>query len=134
MLDIDWFKKINDVRGHASGDEVLKKFAEEGHAGLRTSDVLARWGGEEFLLYLPGTTLVEARVVVERLRQQVQALSFRSNGAGFGITFSVGLVELMNNEAIDLGIRRADALLYKAKASGRNRVTTALADNCMAAS
>ena len=133
LLDIDWFKKINDVHGHASGDEVLRKFAEEGRLVLRASDVLARWGGEEFLLYLPDTTLQDARDAVERLRHQVQGMSFQSSGTVFGITFSAGLVELMPDESIDLGIRRADALLYKAKACGRNRVVAPPDENAMLA-
>lgn len=122
LLDIDWFKKVNDRYGHAAGDEVLRRFAAEGGAGLRANDVLARWGGEEFLLYLPDTPLDAAAGVTERLRQQVQSLRFQAGGSAFGITFSAGLIVLVAGEPLDLGIRRADALLYQAKAAGRNRV------------
>lgn len=125
LLDIDWFKKINDVHGHASGDEVLRKFAEETRRTLRDSDVLARWGGEEFLLHLPETRLADAKNVVERMRQRVQSMSFLSNGSRFGVTVSAGLVGLEPGESFELAIRRADALLYQAKAKGRNRVEAA---------
>ena len=122
LLDIDWFKKVNDVYGHAAGDEVLRRFAEEGRLNLRENDVMARWGGEEFLLYLPETRLESAKIPLERLRQKIQALQFVFDGVPLGITFSAGLVELSPGDAVDLGIKRADALLYQAKAEGRNRV------------
>lgn len=125
LIDIDWFKKINDGHGHAAGDEVLRKFAEESRRNLREHDVLARWGGEEFLLYLPETTLDAANATIERLRQHIQSLNFHADGASFGITFSAGLVQLLPGDTIDLGIRRADVLLYRAKAEGRNRVASA---------
>lgn len=125
LLDIDWFKKVNDTYGHLTGDEVLRRFAEEGRLNLRANDVLSRWGGEEFLLYLPETPLDAAKVVVERLRQQVQLLHFESGDAEFGITVSAGLIELNPGETMDQGIKRADVLLYKAKEQGRNRVQAA---------
>lgn len=125
LLDIDWFKKINDTHGHATGDEVLRGFAEAGRRVLRGEDALARWGGEEFLLYLPRTGLDAATAAVERMRRQVQSLEFRADGVPFGITFSAGLVKLQPDESVDAAIRRADTLLYQAKAAGRNRVATA---------
>lgn len=130
MLDIDWFKKINDTYGHFAGDDVLRRFAEEGRLQLRSDDVLARWGGEEFLLYLRETRLEVARTVIERLREQIASLRFDCFGADFGVTFSAGLIELSPDEPMDAGIRRADALLYRAKAEGRNRV---LAEHAVAA-
>lgn len=122
ILDIDWFKKINDAHGHAAGDEVLRVFAETGIRTLRANDVLARWGGEEFLLYLPNTRVATARDAIERLRTQVQALQFSSEDTNFRVTFSAGLVELGPDEPMAHGIRRADELLYQAKAAGRNRI------------
>ncbi|HJV72882.1 MAG TPA: GGDEF domain-containing protein [Noviherbaspirillum sp.] len=121
LLDIDWFKKVNDVYGHAAGDEVLRKFAETGRSNLRENDVLARWGGEEFLLYLPETQLEAGKIVLERLRQKIQSLQFVFDGVTVGVTFSAGLVSLSSGDAVDLGIKRADALLYQAKDEGRNR-------------
>ncbi|HEY8607786.1 MAG TPA: GGDEF domain-containing protein [Noviherbaspirillum sp.] len=76
LVDIDWFKRINDGHGHAAGDEVLRGFAQAGRAVLRAGDVLARWGGEEFLLLLPDTDLDQARGVVERLRTRVEQEQF----------------------------------------------------------
>lgn len=122
ILDIDWFKKINDAHGHAAGDEVLRTFAETGMRTLRSNDVLARWGGEEFLLYLPNTRVATARDAIERLRTQIQGLQFSSEGTPFSVTFSAGLVELGADEPMAHGIRRADELLYQAKAAGRNRI------------
>lgn len=122
VLDIDWFKKINDAYGHASGDEVLRRFAEEGRLVLRANDVLARWGGEEFLLYFPDTPMIGARDAIERFRRRMESLTFVSGDATFGTTFSAGLIEMMPDETIDAAVRRADALLYHAKANGRNCV------------
>ena len=122
MIDIDWFKKINDQYGHGTGDEVLQKFADESRHTVRGADVLARWGGEEFLLYLRDTRLAEALSIIDRLRTHVETLRFRSGDEEFGITFSAGLIELHPSEPVDQGIKRADVLLYQAKEQGRNRI------------
>lgn len=122
LLDIDWFKKINDMHGHAAGDDVLRKFGEESRLVLRKSDALARWGGEEFLLYLPDTRLDAAAAIIDRLSAQVRAMLFLSEGNKFSVTFSGGLVELLPGDSAEEGVRRADMLLYRAKAEGRNRV------------
>ncbi|HYD60272.1 MAG TPA: diguanylate cyclase [Noviherbaspirillum sp.] len=124
IIDIDWFKKINDGYGHAAGDEVLRRFAEESRQNLRDNDVLARWGGEEFLLYFPRTPLDAAGAVLQRLRQHIASLQFHSGDVQFRVTFSAGLIELLPGESIDVGFRRADQLLYQAKADGRNRVVS----------
>jgi len=123
LLDIDWFKRINDSLGHGAGDEVLRRFANVLKIQLRAADALARWGGEEFLLLMPGTRLDDARVVLERLRSEVCA------GAGFDgiatelkVTFSAGVVEFAEGESQDAAIDRADRALYQAKQNGRNRV------------
>lgn len=125
LLDLDWFKRINDTYGHAVGDNVLREFALQGRLVLRQEDVFARWGGEEFLLYLPDTDLSAAMCVVERLRVQVATRRFTHDNGHFGITFSAGLVELQAGESMDCGIGKADALLYTAKADGRDRIATA---------
>ena len=124
IIDIDWFKKINDGYGHAAGDEVLRRFAEEARQNLSENDVLARWGGEEFLLYFPRTPLDAAEAVLQRLRQHIQSLQFHSGDAQFRVTFSAGLIELLPGESIDAGFSRADLLLYQAKAGGRNCVVS----------
>ncbi|HYD97677.1 MAG TPA: GGDEF domain-containing protein [Noviherbaspirillum sp.] len=122
LLDIDWFKKINDSYGHAAGDAVLRAFSQACLQNLRANDVIARWGGEEFLLYLPHTQLDAAITTIERLRDQLRSLRLDSAGVAVQVTFSAGLIELGAGEPIDAGIQRADAMLYQAKADGRDRI------------
>jgi diguanylate cyclase (GGDEF)-like protein len=122
VLDIDFFKKINDTHGHAAGDEVLRRFAEEGRTLLRPADVFARGGGEEFLLLLSQTTLVQAQAILERFRRHTESWAVTHGDARLTVTVSAGLVELREGEAFEAGISRADALLYQAKSEGRNRV------------
>ncbi len=122
LLDIDWFKKINDRYGHAAGDEVLRTFSKEAQQVLRNCDMLARWGGEEFLLFLPQADLDAGGRVLERMRSCIQSLSFDFCSPPLEITFSAGLVELAAGEGITPAIGRADDLLYQAKAQGRNRI------------
>jgi diguanylate cyclase (GGDEF)-like protein len=123
LLDIDWFKRINDSLGHGAGDEVLRRFAGVLKDQLRAADALARWGGEEFLLLMPGTRLDDARVVLERLRTRVCAGEvFNSIANDLKVSFSAGLVEVVEGESQDAAIDRADRALYQAKQNGRNRV------------
>lgn len=120
LIDIDLFKQINDTYGHAAGDKVLCAFARQAQAVLRNSDVLARWGGEEFLLLLPDTDLPSARLVIERLKEQLAALDFSAIVPGRRVTFSSGLVALPPDESTEEGISRADHAMYRAKAAGRD--------------
>jgi diguanylate cyclase (GGDEF)-like protein len=123
LLDIDWFKRINDSHGHGAGDEVLRRFAAVLKDQLRAADALARWGGEEFLLLMPGTRQDDARVVLERLRSAVCAAGvFHGIAADLKVTFSAGLVEIAEGESQDAAIDRADRALYRAKQGGRDRV------------
>jgi diguanylate cyclase (GGDEF)-like protein len=122
LLDIDWFKRINDGHGHAVGDEVLKRFATLLRGQLRQADALARWGGEEFLLLMPGTRLQDACAVLERLRAEVAAGGFEQLAAGLQVSFSCGVVQCDEGEQQDAAIDRADRALYRAKQGGRNRV------------
>lgn len=124
LIDIDHFKRINDTWGHATGDEVLREFARQSRLVLRAPDTLARWGGEEFLLHLPSTSLQEAQAVVERLRQQLGRVRFGPAELAFAVTFSAGLVEIAAHETMDAAVSRADHLMYAAKAAGRDRVVT----------
>jgi diguanylate cyclase (GGDEF)-like protein len=130
LIDIDFFKQINDRHGHAAGDEVLRRFAAAARAELRAGDVLARWGGEEFLLMLPDTGEPEALMVVERIRARVAGLRIAdADGAdmldGRRISFSAGLTARRGAEALADTVNRADKALYQAKSTGRDRVVTA---------
>jgi len=126
MLDIDHFKKINDTYGHQNGDLVLSAIAEATQTHLRCYDIAARYGGEEFVLVLPGTSLAGGEEVAERLREEVEALSFSSPLDKLSVTISLG-VALFPSPLVDdfeSLIRQADEALYRAKQKGRNRVET----------
>ena len=125
MLDLDKFKSINDTHGHAAGDEVLMACASAIQTVLRGADVLARWGGEEFIVLLPQTQAADALSVAERMREVLQALRPAHWPAGVRVTASIGLATWPPGLAVDAAIRRADAALYAAKAGGRNQVRTA---------
>jgi diguanylate cyclase (GGDEF)-like protein len=125
LLDIDWFKRINDNLGHGAGDDVLRRFAAVVQAQLRTVDGLARWGGEEFLLLMPGTRRDDALIVLERVRGAVACGGFDAIAPALAVTFSAGLVQLREGELQDAAIDRADRALYRAKQSGRDRVEAA---------
>jgi diguanylate cyclase (GGDEF)-like protein len=123
MIDIDHFKKINDVHGHAVGDTVLGEVALRMRAGLREYDILCRYGGEEFLVFSPESGLPQAVAVAERLRASVGKDPIRLGGSNaLTVTVSIGVSELSGEETIDSLISRADAALYSAKQGGRNRV------------
>ena len=124
LLDLDFFKAINDRYGHAAGDAVLRQFAAAARGQLRAGDVLARWGGEEFLLMLPETTLADAARLLQRIAEQVGALriSEYQGAADLTITFSAGVVERCGDEPFTDTISRADRAMYLAKTAGRNRI------------
>ncbi len=119
LADIDYFKAINDDFGHAQGDAVLRVIAATLSAHIRATDTVARWGGEEFALLLPETDLAAARVVAEKCRIAVQALS---TNLPRSITITLGVSEIHLSDSIEAALERADAALYAGKASGRNRV------------
>ncbi len=119
MLDIDHFKNVNDRFGHSVGDEVLKLLCRLIRGLVRQGDVLIRWGGEEFLVLLPETTIGEAQPLAERIRGEVAT----ANVAGVGhISISLGVAQLRPDDTIDDLIGRVDQALYQAKQTGRNRV------------
>jgi diguanylate cyclase (GGDEF)-like protein len=122
LLDIDFFKSVNDRYGHAAGDAVLRTFASAARAELRAGDVLARWGGEEFLLMLPNTGLAEATLVLQRMADRVGEMHVSEIGLDLTVTFSAGLVERTGAEPFADTISRADRAMYIAKSSGRNQV------------
>jgi diguanylate cyclase (GGDEF)-like protein len=124
LLDIDRFKQINDERGHLCGDHVLRELAGRLKAVIRTEELLARFGGEEFAVVLPEATAESALLVGERLRRLVQEQGFRFDGQTVQVTVSVGVASTAGGEDISPAqmIERADEKLYDAKRSGRNRV------------
>jgi diguanylate cyclase (GGDEF)-like protein len=126
MLDIDHFKSINDQYGHPAGDAVLRALVQTCKAGLRAVDTVARWGGEEFLLVLPGTGAAAAMSVAERLRSDIAAIRVAvPGGALVSLTASIGVAERADVGQNEL-LRRADMALYAAKTGGRNRVVRAV--------
>lgn len=119
MFDIDDFKQINDTLGHDCGDDVLKKVAEVLQLNSRNSDSIGRWGGEEFLMILPKTSIKEAQVVAERMRSAVEKISFSNFGK---ITISIGITSVKAGENVNTVYKRVDDALYKAKDKGKNRI------------
>lgn len=127
VLDIDRFKRINDTHGHAAGDEILKRIARTCRMALRPSDHIGRIGGEEFLIVLQQpTTAAQAFDIAERLRTAVEQLDVSSIAAGLQVTISLGVCVTSESDAT-AAIAAADALLYRAKKAGRNRVEMAAA-------
>jgi two-component system, NtrC family, C4-dicarboxylate transport sensor histidine kinase DctB len=123
MLDVDFFKKINDRYGHPAGDEILKGIALTCQSALREPDFLVRFGGEEFVAVLPDTRIDEARVVAERLRDAIERLTVPVGELALRATISIGLSEFIDTEtSLEKAIARADIALYEAKRAGRNRV------------
>jgi diguanylate cyclase len=125
LIDVDHFKQVNDRDGHATGDEVLRSLAREALGVVRTSDVLARWGGEEFVLLLTDARLPLASGGVERLRRRIESASLLEADPALRITVSAGLTEHTAGEAVSDALARADRALYEAKAEGRNRIVVA---------
>jgi diguanylate cyclase (GGDEF)-like protein len=125
LIDIDYFKNINDSFGHLAGDTALRRFADIVGEGLRAGDVLARWGGEEFILLLPATQRDEATRVLERLRLRCVDRGNWTDRPELQVHFSAGLSAHVAGEPTQLVIARADAALYQAKRSGRNRLEIA---------
>ncbi|MGZ8304506.1 MAG: GGDEF domain-containing protein, partial [Telluria sp.] len=123
LIDLDFFKSVNDRYGHAAGDAVLRAFSTAARAELRSQDVLARWGGEEFLLLLPGTALAQAILVVERMAERVAAAPMTEVASDLRVTFSAGLAQRLHGEPFAETITRADKALYNAKSTGRNRIS-----------
>ncbi|HHI92205.1 MAG TPA: sensor domain-containing diguanylate cyclase [Gammaproteobacteria bacterium] len=124
LTDIDFFKKVNDVHGHLAGDEVLREISRRLASGLRGTDTLGRYGGEEFLVVLPETDTQGAYVLAERLRKTVQAKPIEIEGASLIINISLGITELRESTAAYAQlIAEADLALYQSKENGRNCVT-----------
>ena len=125
MIDIDWFKAVNDTYGHPAGDFVLAQVAEIAKSVIRQEDVLARYGGEEFSILLKGTDAPGAQTLAERLRHLVDENRFEFEGKPIHTTVSIGVATLQGKNLADYEqmVKAADTLLYQSKNSGRNRVS-----------
>jgi two-component system cell cycle response regulator len=119
LIDIDHFKTINDTHGHPQGDRVLTQIATLIQKSLRTTDIFARWGGEEFILLLPETKRSQAAEIANRLRLKVEKLNSASN---LQVTCSIGVVESRSQDTIETLLQRVDDQLYTAKQKGRNQI------------
>lgn len=124
MCDIDYFKKVNDTHGHQAGDAVLRRVGQTLQDGVRPSDMVYRYGGEEFLIHLAGASMDEASMVCERLRQAVESLAVTVPGLAepIGVTASFGISEATKGLTIEEVVGHCDVALYAAKGNGRNRV------------
>lgn len=120
LVDIDYFKRVNDTYGHASGDQVLCELVQSMNARVRPGDLVFRWGGEEFLMLLSATGYRHAHALAEELRAAVEAHRFEGVGS---LTISSGVAEHQPGESVEHWFRRVDEALYESKHAGRNRVT-----------
>ncbi|MEN9418696.1 MAG: hypothetical protein RI988_2316 [Pseudomonadota bacterium] len=125
LIDIDNFKKLNDTLGHAAGDVALKSLAERVKQGLRPVDTVARFGGEEFVVLLPGTPVEEAQTVLTRLQRSLTTSLFLHEKREVFVTFSAGVTALRTGEPLQPALERADEALYEAKRTGKNRTCIA---------
>jgi diguanylate cyclase (GGDEF)-like protein len=128
LMDIDRFKLVNDRHGHAAGDAVLKRFGECAQAAVRQGDLLARWGGEEFLFIMPAAGAHQAVAALERLRHRLRDVVFDDIADGLAVTFSAGVAECAGQHDLEAAIARADAAMYQAKRAGRDRIVACTAD------
>lgn len=125
VIDIDFFKRINDIYGHSVGDEVIKEVANTIGIATRQTDMIYRYGGEEFLVILNKTNLSDAQVIAERVRQLVEKLSVKTSTEPATTSVSIGISTLNTMDTKEDLFNRADAALYQAKHNGRNRIETA---------
>jgi len=127
IIDIDYFKKINDTHGHLAGDDVLKEFAKKISSILRESDFIGRIGGEEFAVALPDTSMNSANKMAERIRKKMAEHTVQYKNTNINFTVSIGISKFMPDEKNTVDVfSRADSALYKAKNSGRNKICMAV--------
>ena len=122
MLDLDFFKKLNDTYSHVAGDQVLKVFSREVEGHLRECDLFGRMGGEEFLLVLPVTESAQAETILERVRESIAQLVVAYEGHELMVTVSIGFAEWKKGHLFKDAVKQADIALYDAKDQGRDRV------------
>lgn len=126
LVDLDLFKGINDNFGHNAGDAVLRQFSRILRNVVRTTDLAARWGGEEFLILLPDTSLLQALTLAERLREEVAQTQFIFEDERLSVTISAGVSSVTQSDSINHLLRQVDMNLYDAKQGGRNRIAPAV--------
>ena len=122
MIDIDKFKSVNDTYGHKFGDDVLIALAVSLEKNSRKSDVICRFGGEEFIILLPKTSMDGAKIIAEKIRKNVEVLTVDNKEVNFTVSIGVSQVDVQTESNIEIAIMRADSALYEAKNSGKNRV------------
>ena len=123
LVDVDFFKKVNDTFGHQVGDNCLREIARKLGTGLRRSDFLSRFGGEEFVIILPETDLYQAVKVAEKQRSLIEKTNFQVKGHKVPVTVSMGVTEIQSgDDGLSSALRRADTAMYRAKQAGRNKV------------
>jgi diguanylate cyclase (GGDEF)-like protein len=126
LIDLDHFKRINDTYGHQVGDEVLQAFAEIAQSALRETDVIGRWGGEEFIILMPDTEPAERAIIgLKRLRDTLADAIVSESRPDLRVDFSAGIAVPMTDETLDGVVERADRALYSAKQQGRARAIVA---------
>lgn len=121
LLDIDHFKKINDTRGHLCGDYTLRKVSKLLKSLVRATDILGRYGGEEFCCIMPMTNCNQAVVLAERCRKQIADTNFTHSGKSVNVTVSIGIATIKDDDTLESLIKRSDMAMYHAKGTGRNR-------------
>lgn len=124
FLDLDHFKRVNDLHGHSMGDEVLRRAARVISGSLRQSDLMARWGGEEFVVLLPETDAEGALRALDNARRRFREERFSADGESFSLTFSAGVAPVLEEDDVEEAVARADYYLYLAKSTGRDRVVS----------
>jgi diguanylate cyclase (GGDEF)-like protein len=123
MMDIDFFKRVNDCHGHEAGDLTLKMVAGTLRGALRSNDFVGRWGGEEFVAILRGVPQAELCRVAEKMRMLISESEMMRDGCHLGVTISIGATTVQACDTASSIVRRADRALYLSKDGGRNRVT-----------
>ncbi len=122
MVDLDFFKKINDSHGHNAGDNVLCEFVNRAKACVRSIDRICRYGGEEFVVFLPGNNVEGAAILAERLRQSLMETPVTIDGGYISVTASIGVAAYRDGDDPETILKRADDALYCSKDQGRNQV------------
>jgi diguanylate cyclase (GGDEF)-like protein/PAS domain S-box-containing protein len=123
FMDIDYFKKVNDLYGHDVGDRILRIVAATIINGTRSSDIVSRWGGEEFMILLPHVDAKQLKDVAEKIRLLVEKSSISVEGKNVEVTVSIGATLVHKNDTIENLMKRVDVLMYKSKREGRNRLS-----------